>query len=64
LENLQKAVERTMQAEIPMDIQYADIDHFEENLDFTYDQTNFKGLPEYIRELKGKGIHFIIILVS
>ncbi len=55
---------RTLDAKIPLDIQYADIDHFRDNLDFTYDQNNFKGLPEYINELRGKGIRFIIILVG
>lgn len=43
---------------------FQDIDHFRENLDFTYDEINFAGLPDYIKELKKKGVHFIIILVS
>lgn len=31
-------------------------------MDFTYDEINFKGLPEYIVELKKQGVKFIIIL--
>ena len=33
-------------------------------LDFTYDVVAFKGLPELIKELRTKGIRFIIILVT
>jgi alpha-glucosidase (family GH31 glycosyl hydrolase) len=64
LEKLKAAVERTVNASIPLDIQYADIDHFDKRLDFTYDPVNFKGLPEYVKELNKRGIKFIIILVS
>lgn len=62
IENLIAAVNRTRDALIPHDVQYADIDHFEKQLDFTYDKVNFKGLPEYIRYLNSTGIRFIIIL--
>lgn len=35
----------------------------EEHRDFTYDQVNFKGLPEYIKETKEKnGFHWTLIL--
>lgn len=40
-----------------------DIDHFRKHLDFTYDKELFKGLPEYVDELKSQGIRFITILV-
>lgn len=42
--------------------QYADIDHFDRNLDFTYDPVNFAGLPQYVDQLKNEGIKFIIII--
>lgn len=45
-----------------MDIQYADIDHYDRNLDFTYDKKNFAGLPAYVDELKAQGIKFIPIV--
>lgn len=46
------------------DVQYADIDHMEEQKDFTIDQVNFKGLKEYFDELRSQGMRTIIILVS
>ena len=33
-------------------------------LDFTYDEEAFKGLPKFIDELRNKDIRFIIILVN
>jgi alpha-glucosidase (family GH31 glycosyl hydrolase) len=33
-------------------------------LDFTYAQDRFAGLPEYVKELKAKGIKFVTILVK
>ena len=44
-------------------MQYADIDHMDERKDFTLDNVTFAGLPDYVRELKDGGMHFIIILV-
>ena len=32
--------------------------------DFTYDDVNFKGLPEFVRSVKKDGLRYIIILVS
>ena len=47
------------------DVQYADIDHMDQNKDFTIDEVNFPGLPDYVRELKNeRGMKFIIILVK
>lgn len=64
IENMQEVVNRTRDARIPHDVQYGDIDHFDENLDFTYDKNNFKGLPDYIKYLNSTGVRFIIILVG
>jgi maltase-glucoamylase len=61
---LEAAVNRTINAEIPLDVQYADIDHFDKRLDFTYDPVNFKGLPEFIDKFNARGFKFIIILVG
>jgi len=46
------------------DVQYGDIDIMERALTFTYSTENFPGLPDYIREMKSKGIKFMTILVS
>ncbi|XP_063403845.1 maltase-glucoamylase-like [Mytilus trossulus] len=62
IETLKEATERTIDAGIPFDVQYADIDHMDERKDFTIDSVNFGGLPDYVKELQGRGMHFIIIL--
>ena len=63
LDNLKAASDRTIAAKIPYDVQYADIDHFHQQLDFTYNKTAFKGFPEFIKKLNESGVRFIIILV-
>ncbi|OWF38082.1 sucrase-isomaltase, intestinal-like [Mizuhopecten yessoensis] len=62
ISNLQAAVERTVSAKIPFDVQYGDIDHMEERKDFTIDRGNFSGLKEYFNELRDNGMRTIIIL--
>ena len=42
------------------DIQYGDIDYMDAAKDFTLDQVNFAGLPEYVQELKQQGTRFVI----
>ncbi|KYO38599.1 hypothetical protein Y1Q_0023325 [Alligator mississippiensis] len=59
---LKKTVARMQQYDIPYDVQHGDIDYMERNLDFTYDKENYSGLPEYIRQLKKDGMHYVIIL--
>ncbi|XP_010220406.1 PREDICTED: maltase-glucoamylase, intestinal-like, partial [Tinamus guttatus] len=44
------------------DVQHADIDYMERRLDFTYDKENYAGLPEYIKQLKEEGMHYVVIL--
>ncbi|ODM93071.1 Maltase-glucoamylase, intestinal [Orchesella cincta] len=60
--NMKAAVDRTAAAGIPQDVQYGDIDIMHKALDFTYSRENFPGLPEYIKEIKTKGIKFMTIL--
>lgn len=62
IETMKKVVNRTSFYEIPHDVQYADIDVMHKTLDFTYSRERFAGLPEYIKELKEKGIKFVTIL--
>ena len=45
------------------DVVYNDIDTFDERKSFTYDRTNFVGLPEYIEEVHGRGMRLIVIVV-
>ncbi|XP_037703405.1 sucrase-isomaltase, intestinal-like [Choloepus didactylus] len=59
---LKNTVERLKKYDIPHDVQYGDVDYMERQMDFTYDKTNFVGLPEYIDQLKKDGIHYVIAL--
>ncbi|KFP46261.1 Maltase-glucoamylase, intestinal, partial [Cathartes aura] len=54
-------VEGMKAAGIPYDVQYADIDYMERQLDFTIG-TRFAGLPALINRIKEEGMRFIIIL--
>ncbi|ODM96356.1 Maltase-glucoamylase, intestinal [Orchesella cincta] len=62
LENMKRTVERNAMYGIPQDVQYGDIDIMHKNLDFTYSRERFEGLPDYIRELKTKGVKFVTIV--
>jgi len=46
------------------DVQYADIDHYEERRVFTVDNVSFAGLADYFKSLQDGGMSIIIILVS
>uniref|UniRef100_A0A8C4JJE3 alpha-glucosidase n=1 Tax=Dromaius novaehollandiae TaxID=8790 RepID=A0A8C4JJE3_DRONO len=48
-------------ARIPYDVQYADIDYMERQLDFTLNP-RFDGLPDLINKIKEEGMRFILIL--
>ncbi|XP_072508617.1 uncharacterized protein [Notamacropus eugenii] len=48
-------------AQIPYDVQYADIDYMERQLDFTL-SPNFAGFPNLINQMKAAGMRVIIIL--
>ncbi|KAM3616402.1 uncharacterized protein V6R79_017274 [Siganus canaliculatus] len=48
-------------AQIPYDVQYADIDYMERQLDFTIGP-EFSGLPALIDEMREEGMRFIFIL--
>jgi alpha-glucosidase (family GH31 glycosyl hydrolase) len=57
LDSMIAAYNRTISAGIPLEVQWADIDVFERNLDFTFDQKNFHGLPQFIDYLHANGIN-------
>ncbi|CAL4100017.1 unnamed protein product, partial [Meganyctiphanes norvegica] len=62
LNDIKSTVTRTKEADIPQDVQYADIDHMDRRKDFTVDQENFKGLEDYVKEVKEDGLNFVFIL--
>ena len=45
------------------DVQYADIDHYDNNKVFTIDEVSFAGLSEYFDQLRREGLRTVIILV-
>ncbi|XP_033970453.1 maltase-glucoamylase, intestinal [Trematomus bernacchii] len=48
-------------AGIPYDVQYADIDYMERQLDFVLD-SEFQGLPDLVNTMRDEGMRFIFIL--
>lgn len=46
------------------DVQYADIDYMERQMDFTVDKDDFQGLPALVDNMRAEGMRFIIILVQ
>ncbi|KAF8789594.1 Maltase-glucoamylase like protein [Argiope bruennichi] len=63
LDNVKAVVERTRKAEIPQSVQFLDIDHMENNRDFTYDKEKFANLKNYMTKTqKEYGLKWIIIL--
>ncbi|KAL1778000.1 maltase-glucoamylase, intestinal, partial [Sigmodon hispidus] len=62
LDNMKKVVDRNRAAEVPYDVQHADIDYMDQRKDFTYDPVNFKGFPEFVNDLHKNGQKLIIIL--
>ncbi|XP_070541629.1 maltase-glucoamylase-like [Ptychodera flava] len=62
LTNVMKVVDSMEEYDIPQDIQYGDIDYMERQMIFTIDQETYAGLPEFVRDLKTRGKHYVIIL--
>ncbi|OQV25082.1 Sucrase-isomaltase, intestinal [Hypsibius exemplaris] len=62
LDHVKLVVNRTVQAKIPLDAVYGDIDYMLHRQDFTVDPVNFAGLPRYVDELKSNGMRYVIIL--
>lgn len=49
---------------IPLDVQWSDIDYMVSYRDFTIDDSDYryKGLPEFVKELNDKDMHYIPII--
>ncbi|CAF1315715.1 unnamed protein product [Rotaria sordida] len=62
INNLRAVIQRMHDAEFPYDVQWTDIDAMSSNLDFTYDQTNFNGLPDLVHSLQSEGKHYVNII--
>eukprot|EP00057_Strongylocentrotus_purpuratus_P033809 XP_792875.4 PREDICTED: sucrase-isomaltase, intestinal [Strongylocentrotus purpuratus] len=62
LERVKEVWSSMIEAGIPYDVQYGDIDYMDEKKDFTYDQVAYDGLPEFVDEVHAHGQKYIIIL--
>ncbi|XP_054771787.2 sucrase-isomaltase, intestinal-like [Lytechinus pictus] len=51
-----------IEAGIPYDVQYGDIDYMDGKKDFTYDKVTYAGLPEFVDDVHAHGQKYIIIL--
>ncbi|XP_060837223.1 lysosomal alpha-glucosidase-like [Rhopalosiphum padi] len=60
-EDLVQVYNRTIEAGIPWDTHWNDIDYMNNKDDFTL-SNNFKQLPEYVNNLHKNGMHHIVIL--
>ena len=62
LENMKAAWQRTIEAGIPFDVQWGDIDYMDRRLDFTVDPVGFAGLEEFVSQVHETGMKFVPIL--
>ena len=62
LENMQAAWQRTIDAGIPFDVQWGDIDYMDRRLDFTIDPVGFSGLDKFVSKVHDAGMKFVPIL--
>ncbi|GFQ91347.1 lysosomal alpha-glucosidase [Trichonephila clavata] len=61
LNNTKETLQRNLDAGIPLDVQWNDIDYMDKLKDFTYDKDKFAGLPEFVKDLHNKGMHYVIM---
>ncbi|XP_012576239.1 PREDICTED: maltase-glucoamylase, intestinal [Condylura cristata] len=62
LDNMKQVVERNRRAQLPYDVQHADIDYMDKRKDFTYDPVNYKGFPGFAEELHNHSQKLVIIV--
>ncbi|XP_040066950.1 lysosomal alpha-glucosidase-like [Ixodes scapularis] len=54
-------MEKNIEAQIPLDVQWNDIDYMERRNGFTYDNVSFHGLPEFVDRIHSSGRHYVMI---
>ena len=62
LERTKEILDQTRKANIPIDVQWNDIDYMDQFKDFTYDHKNYNGLPKFVQELHKEGLKYIQII--
>ncbi|XP_059172731.1 sucrase-isomaltase, intestinal-like [Physella acuta] len=64
ISDMQMVINRTMEAKIPYDGQWADVDTFHKSYVFTYDTKKWANFPALVRQLRKDNMHFVTIVVS
>ncbi|XP_044754385.1 lysosomal alpha-glucosidase-like [Coccinella septempunctata] len=62
LESTKKVLQRNLDAGIPIETQWNDLDYMEDHNDFTYNKSAFGGLPEFVQELHKQGRRYAILI--
>ncbi|XP_065281573.2 lysosomal alpha-glucosidase-like isoform X1 [Dermacentor albipictus] len=61
LNRTREIMEKNIQAGIPLDIQWNDIDYMDSLNDFTYDKDNYADLPDFVAKVHEGGRHYVMI---
>ncbi|XP_022100313.1 sucrase-isomaltase, intestinal-like [Acanthaster planci] len=64
LKRVKEVVKEMNDAQMPLDVQYGDIDYMDRWMDFTVNETSYgtQNLSDFVDELHSKGMRYIIIL--
>ena len=62
LDVIKQVVQNYSDYHLPLDTQFSDIDYLSDYKDFTYDPVRYKGLGDFVKDLKAKGMHWIPIM--
>ncbi|MCR4833845.1 MAG: alpha-glucosidase [Butyrivibrio sp.] len=61
-DEVREVADKYDEAGIPIDMIYLDIDYMERYKDFTVDEKAFPDFPEFVQEMKNRGIHLVPII--
>lgn len=61
-EELEWVVGNYSKHQLPLDVQWSDIDYLDNYRDFTYDKKRFDGLPDFVKGLHEKNMRYIPII--
>ncbi len=60
--HLSEVIRRNRAAQMPYDVQWVDIDHMYQRLDWTYDPDRLSELPQIVSDLHTNGQHYVNII--
>ncbi len=61
-DEVREVADKYQEAGIPLDMIYLDIDYMERYKDFTIDESVFPKFPEFVEEMRKRGIHLVPII--